>query len=451
MTLQRRQFLKYLSTLAGMQLTAPFIGQSLAFAQNSEPHFFLLLRVNGAWDVLSGMDGKDLSLIKDIKENDLLLSNGRKVLSNINGNSVGNCFSPLMPYMSDVAIINGVMMIHNNSVHEVNRAYMSSGTTMNDEGFGLFQLASEIDNTQSMRIGYRLEREQINTGGYLNTIPLSSLENISIDNNELNELLAIDPAKEKLNIKMGLQTELTLQQMKEKKIIENLNLVKSKIGTTLGVDNIGLLKDLSFAISGLASGYINSAVCDIYQDLSLDSHQDHDSRHTPALTDCFGRVATVIKTLKETMYIGPNSDSKKSLFDLTTVMVMSEFSRTSAPENGNGTGHNPINNSCLLFGKNIKGGQTIGQSDIYNSNEINGDTTVLHANLFDFKNRNVLKKSEMINFLKENNGIVEKCNSRACVDYIYPEVIWGTIAKAFGVSKLPQVKTNNILTQLIKA
>ena len=56
------------------------------------------------------------------------------------------------------------------------------------------------------------------------------------------------------------------------------------------------------------------------------------------------------------------------MFDVTTVMVASEFGRTlrapDAPIDNTGTNHNQFSNSILLGGKGIRGGMVIGASDL---------------------------------------------------------------------------------------
>src|SRR5262249_26626751 len=63
-------------------------------------------------------------------------------------------------------------------------------------------------------------------------------------------------------------------------------------------------------------------------------------------------------------------DATRSLFDLTTVMVASEFSRTlraaDRPIQQTGTHHNQYANTMLIGGRGIRGGMVIGASDLPN-------------------------------------------------------------------------------------
>jgi hypothetical protein len=66
-------------------------------------------------------------------------------------------------------------------------------------------------------------------------------------------------------------------------------------------------------------------------------------------------------------------DTHRSLFDVTTVMIASEFGRTlRAPERAvddTGTNHNPHCNSILIGGKGIRPGLVIGASDFRDAGE----------------------------------------------------------------------------------
>ena len=78
-------------------------------------------------------------------------------------------------------------------------------------------------------------------------------------------------------------------------------------------------------------------------------------------------IYKILRTLKDTPF-----DEKRSMFEVTTVMVTSEFGRTmridNSPISETGTNHNPLNNSVLLAGKGIKGGLVIGASDLEDEN-----------------------------------------------------------------------------------
>ena len=88
----------------------------------------------------------------------------------------------------------------------------------------------------------------------------------------------------------------------------------------------------------------------------LDTHSNHEKTHLKAQTAIWDEVAGVFKLFKKIPY------RRGSLFDCTTFMVMSEFSRTPALNAAKGKDHNPFTNSVLLAGKGIVGGTVVGAS-----------------------------------------------------------------------------------------
>ena len=102
-------------------------------------------------------------------------------------------------------------------------------------------------------------------------------------------------------------------------------------------------------------------------DGDYDTHDPQRASQSPAtFASTIDQLAALINYLKATPY---DDASGKSLFDVTTVMVGSEFGRTmrqlDAPAiDKTGTDHNTLSNSFLLAGKGVKGGQVIGASDL---------------------------------------------------------------------------------------
>lgn len=106
---------------------------------------------------------------------------------------------------------------------------------------------------------------------------------------------------------------------------------------------------------------------------TFDTHSAQQAQGQPALfTKSVGSISKILQNLKNTPY-----DSQRSIFDMTTVMITSEFGRTmriqGSPIDATGTNHNPLNNFVMLAGYGIKGGQVIGASDIENESALVSD------------------------------------------------------------------------------
>lgn len=102
---------------------------------------------------------------------------------------------------------------------------------------------------------------------------------------------------------------------------------------------------------------------------AFDTHGADQAKNQPKLfTDVTERLALIFRTMMNTPF-----DATRSLLDVTTVVVNSEFSRTmrqlERPIDDTGTDHNQFNNSFLVGGKGIKGGQVIGASDMATAEE----------------------------------------------------------------------------------
>lgn len=111
-----------------------------------------------------------------------------------------------------------------------------------------------------------------------------------------------------------------------------------------------------------------------------DDSRANSERHHLNVKRAMGDLATFIKTLKETPY-----NAQKSFFDVTTVVVTSEYARpsnfsgneASGGEGGTnfGNGHYAPNNNYILFGKGVKKGAWLGSNDIVSQ----------HAKMYDFR------------------------------------------------------------------
>jgi len=96
----------------------------------------------------------------------------------------------------------------------------------------------------------------------------------------------------------------------------------------------------------------------------FDVHATEQAKAQPRLfASAIGKITTLIKGLSETPF-----DARRSMLDVTTVMVASEFGRTMRSPDGTvdetGTNHNQFSNSILIGGKGIRGGLVIGASDL---------------------------------------------------------------------------------------
>jgi hypothetical protein len=105
------------------------------------------------------------------------------------------------------------------------------------------------------------------------------------------------------------------------------------------------------------------------QQLTIDSHSPDAAKESPALVaDLVQQIAAAFDLLAATPY-----DSQRSMLDVTTVVVSSEFSRTmrqqGLPIDAMGTDHNPLTNSLLVGGRGVRGSLVFGASDTRTADE----------------------------------------------------------------------------------
>jgi hypothetical protein len=356
--------------------------------------------------------------------------------------------APLFPYLGDLAIINGIMSVETSSSHEVNRQYMSTGSLGIAATYMPFLIAKARGGTES--VGY-LTDEQVLDGGYAKKHPLSDLDSLSAKPSEFAAVFAEANSK---NGGLGHQADLIRRQSEDSPLVTQLQTAREKL-LHLQTESSELrnvqMSPPRLALAGFTSGYIQSAICEFSQ--GFDTHSAHQNEQTSIFTQTFTGLSKIIKTMKNTVYQGPGADGKKTLFDLTTVILTSDFSRTSDMQGPDGTDHNQFNNSCIMFGKGIAGGQVIGQSAVY-LRGLTGSvrSTRLHANLFDFNAQRSLSKEQMVNVIAgyKATGKLSKRASGSKVDYIYPESIWWTIAQSMGVKTLDGLETSPVLRALLK-
>src|SRR5262249_6708660 len=96
----------------------------------------------------------------------------------------------------------------------------------------------------------------------------------------------------------------------------------------------------------------------------FDVHAADRAKEQPKLfATAVGTIAALLHGLAAMPF-----DKQRSMFDVTTVMVASEFGRSlRSPDvriDDTGTNHNQFSNSILLGGKGVRGGMVIGASDL---------------------------------------------------------------------------------------
>jgi hypothetical protein len=144
-----------------------------------------------------------------------------------------------------------------------------------------------------------------------------------------------------------------------------------------------------FANGVTRSGFLNLGV-----EYNIDTHDPASAKSQPeALGKVGEKLLAIFDALRDTPF-----DSTRSLWDVTTVMFATEFSRTTrnlgVKIDETGTNHNSLTNSMWVGGKGIRGGCVFGASDATDEKfivskahrSVDSDLVKLMGKPFDFVN-----------------------------------------------------------------
>ena len=246
-------------------------------------------------------------------------------------------------------MINGVFMSDANVSHEGNLDYISTGDSSGRASDVTIELAYALSagplgvlfNTNLKRGRRRLATSSTqNLEAMRNAIELGGFRKFIGG-------LAGGALKD-------AQTDMIASASVRRRLIEQFDALKNVAQTSADNPNGQVAVTLAAAF---ASGSCYQAQYEVSAD--LDTHSGHQGRHLTAQSGAWAQVADLFKLFKAVP-----AGNGRSLFDQTTFAVVSEFSRTPALNAAGGKDHNPLTNSVLLAGAGVRGGQTLGGSQV---------------------------------------------------------------------------------------
>lgn len=314
---RRGEFLVYLKTLGGLDCTLGL-----------DP-----------WILPPGADKEDLFL--EYRPDEIISAGGLRL---------GPAAKPLVAHAKDCLILNGIMM-RRDAGHDVGNLYMASG-----RGDGK---AAEFPLEVGVATGTAPFGVVINTSAYTAAKPvsLSTTKDLEAEAEDGSIVELIEERIRLLAANLGTPLETAEKQVIEGKVAA-LSLVEwMKKLKPAG----GPLLDYQVMAAALVSGATRQAVLDLSGNdfagiVGLDSHSAHEKNHLAAQLKVWEKVATIFDLFKSLPF------RNGSLFDATTFVVFSEFSRTPALNAAKGKDHNPFTNSALIAGRGIQGGKVVGAS-----------------------------------------------------------------------------------------
>ena len=419
--MKRRQFLQY----SGYGLAqAGFLFSNfpkIAFAQKQNPDagFFLQIYIAGGWDVTLLSDAYSVT---DTKKEDMFVEYRTDQIIQKSNLKLAPGLETLGSFLNDISVVNGIIM-KKDIGHPALAHYMGSGRSddkapflslfleKNDptDGVGLIAVG-EVDDKASVLITESNSIQEIT----------NSFKNSNNNNQSLIEAIVAEEDSEA----PLFQAKSGLKKLYEKhtKLIEIMDIKTSSNA------NVNSAKAVAAAFS---LGLARRSFMNIQTNGSLDTHANHEGTHLKGLQERFEAIKEIFSLFKSVEYQG------RSLFDQTTFMIFSEFSRTPNLNSSNGKDHNPYTNSVILAGRNINPNKVIGESKLYGNQETKSGQS-LHIGLpIEYSSGKVISDSK-----RREKG----------VGLIYPEHVIQTVhAAVTGNSSHPYLDRKvSVLPGIIK-
>lgn len=369
--LSRRDFLQLSVSMAGTML----LPKTEAFATPllpDDPHFFLLIILDGGADSSYMFDARPLAmtsagLVQNYMGADPTPWVGRNGASTLASSLV----KPLVAYRDRFSILNGVVMTPSFDGHLQNMNFLFCGNPFGGESF-----VPHLNGVDNGRSPDALDALLVTEPAFANVNNHSSVVRLMPDaiarmsgRLKQNELLPeTDPLQQFITSRIAASTggqgrmATGAQMMKvglerSRELFHKLLMVKPPDSRLDEEErSIALLAEC-FRLS-----LTRSAIFVLHE--QFDVHNADQAKRQPEMFQtAVTKIAGLLRSLIDTPF-----DSKRSMLDVTTFMVASEFGRTLRARgmriDNTGTHHNQLANSILIGGKGIVGGLVVGSSDL---------------------------------------------------------------------------------------
>lgn len=370
-SLSRREFIR-LGTLGAGSILLPGVDIVEAAEPEQEPHFFLLIVLDGGADPSYMFDARPLSMTAAGKIQNYL-GEEPSVWTDRNGQSTlaTRLVAPLEKFHDRFSILNGVYMTPSFDGHLQNMNFLFSGNPFGGDSFIPHLNLAETGRRQgSLDAVLPTAPVFLNVSNHSGVVPLEtqSLEQLA------DRLKQAAPPRADDKIGGFIRSRLVANANGEGRMAAGARLMLSSLDQAPDMHRklAGLraprsdLKPEEQSIALIAECFrllLSRSAIYILRE-QFDVHDADQAKQQPRLfTHAVERIATLFAALVDTPF-----DARRSMFDVTTVMVASEFGRTMRSAGmhieNTGTNHNQFANSILLGGKGIRGDMVIGASDL---------------------------------------------------------------------------------------
>jgi hypothetical protein len=346
----------------------------------SDPHFFFHLIIPGGLDATYLWDARPLEMTqKGLIQNYLGIEpwqwtdlKGRNTLAS-------PLVKPLLPYQKYFTILNGVHMNVGFDGHEQNTNFLLTGNPFGGNGFMPYFNMDNIGHGKSELDYLEIGRSLAEVTNSQNAITVNP-ETINTLSSHFNKFPAMSDQSVRNFIDQGFDRAKELggffgdgAALLKNGFHLSPRLMKKIESISFPGGNADPLASALYMVNEFFSqNLVKSAeiILDKW-DPTLDTHDSNGAKKQPQyFQTVINEIIMTLDFLRNTAY-----DQKRSLMDVTTFLISTEFGRTmrqtTRPINNTGTDHNPLTNFLLLGGKGIATGQTLGGSDFESSDEIN--------------------------------------------------------------------------------
>lgn len=391
--MRRREFLeRSFGTMGAAWLAGSLPWNALAHAP-AEDRFFVSLHIENGWDITLATDPW-LASTKPANE-DMFIEYDPSQVIRPAGLPLGPSGAPLAPFADRITIINGVLAGLTDNGHEAHATYMKTGSGSGSRPEVTLHLAEAASHTSFGVLSadgrpFRASSRQLITS-------ISSIASLLEDGRGGGDGLDIEgPSSplEKAKRRIAGSTE-ELAALRTR-IIETEKYMR-EAGAL-----VGTLATFQPTIGACFLNGMSRQAC-LRMSANLDTHGAHEGNHRVTLGTALTDVANMFRAFRAVPY----GNTGESLFDRTTFMITSEFSRTAALNASLGKDHNPLTNSVILAGRGIRGGTVCGASKLITRAQSPTTLSYHIAQGFDFDSqRPVENRNEKTSVLLPENVIV---------------------------------------------
>ena len=369
--ISRRDVIR-LGAIGAGSIMLPLGATAAAADTGAEPHFFLLIVLEGGADPSYMFDARPLSMTRAGKIQNYLGEepapwagrNGTTTLAT-------RLVAPLRPLADRFSVLNGVYMTPGFDGHLQNMNFLFSGSPFGGDSF-----IPHLNSADTGRTPGALDAVLptapvfINVSNHSSVVPLEpdALEQLA------ERLREVEPPRGDDKLGRFIRRRLSAGAGGEGRMAAGARLMLSSLEQAPDVHRklaalrapAGDLAPEAQAIALIAECFrlslSRSAIYVLRE--QFDVHDVDQAKQQPKLfEEALSRIAALFRALVDTPF-----DAARSMLDVTTVMVASEFGRTmrapAMPITETGTNHNQFANSVLLGGKGIRSGLVVGASDL---------------------------------------------------------------------------------------